>query len=53
MKPLARIAALLATACVYASASAQGWPTKGVRIVVPYPPGGGIDILARSEHTVS
>ena len=47
MKPLARIAALFAAACVCASAMAQGWPTKGVRVVVPYPPGGGIDILAR------
>ncbi|MSQ62622.1 MAG: tripartite tricarboxylate transporter substrate binding protein [Betaproteobacteria bacterium] len=47
MRFLATIAALLSAACVCASASAQGWPTKGVRIVVPYPPGGGIDILAR------
>jgi tripartite-type tricarboxylate transporter receptor subunit TctC len=46
MRLFATIAALLA-ACACASASAQGWPAKGVRIVVPYPPGGGIDILAR------
>lgn len=47
MRPLARIASLLAAACFCTSALAQSWPTKGVRVVVPYPPGGGIDVLAR------
>jgi len=28
-------------------AGAQGWPAKPVRIVVAYPPGGGIDVLGR------
>ena len=28
-------------------ALAQDWPAKPVRFIVPYPPGGGTDVIAR------
>jgi tripartite-type tricarboxylate transporter receptor subunit TctC len=45
MKPI-RFAFLL-LACFALGAQAQTWPAKPVRIVVAYPPGGGIDVMAR------
>src|SRR5450631_3899160 len=30
------------------SAGAQEYPNKTVKIIVPYPPGGGVDVLPRS-----
>src|SRR5438067_7372054 len=40
-----RLALLLA--CFALGAHAQSWPGKPVRIIVAYPPGGGIDVMAR------
>jgi len=46
----ASAASVFAPAIVSSAASAQGgsaWPTKPVRMIVPYPPGGGADTIAR------
>jgi tripartite-type tricarboxylate transporter receptor subunit TctC len=44
------ICRVLATCALLAAAAAgaQPWPSKPIRIVVPYPPGGSSDIIARA-----
>lgn len=47
-RSLAMLVAVSATALSAIPASAQPFPSKVVRLVVPYPPGGSVDVVART-----
>ena len=40
-------ASLFAIGCTMGPAAAEDWPTRPVTMVVPFPPGGGTDVLGR------
>jgi tripartite-type tricarboxylate transporter receptor subunit TctC len=51
MSSLSRRRLLVSTALVMAAPAvvrAQAWPTKQIRMIAPYPPGGGIDTVSRA-----
>jgi len=47
LRSIARCATAVAFALFASSALAQDWPAKPIRFIVPYPPGGGTDVIAR------
>ena len=48
MKTTARRVLLAAALAFSGAALAQSWPSKPIKVIVPYPPGGTSDILARA-----
>jgi tripartite-type tricarboxylate transporter receptor subunit TctC len=47
MRPALATAAAVAIALAAGLAQAQDYPNKPIRMIVPYPPGGGTDVVAR------
>src|SRR5439155_4893485 len=45
---IARSLLTLLGCCFLAAAFAQGYPSKPIRLIIPFPPGGSTDLVTRS-----
>lgn len=47
MSLVSGVAVFFSSALMIGTVHAQSWPTKPIKFIVPYPPGGGTDVIAR------